>query len=261
MLRTRALSAVVLLALVGVPAALGGLPFLILVALAASLATWEYASLMRQSGHHPILPLSLLVALLLVAQSYWPATLDLRLVATLAVAGSLLATLWHRQPRPVTDWAVSLAGPVYLGLTLGHAVSLRNLDDGLRWLLVATVPIFVADSAAYFVGSAVGRHPWWPRHSPKKTWEGFAAELATSAVTVPLLAAWLVGLPWSSGLALGLLMGLLPPLGDLAESMIKRQAAVKDSSRLIPGHGGVLDRLDSLLISFPLVYYWAVLVV
>lgn len=248
-----------LLALVGVPAALGGLPFLVLVALAAGLATWEYTSLMRQSGHRPILPLSLLAALLLVAQSYWPAALDLRLVATLVVAGSLLATLWHRGPQPATDWAVSLAGPVYLGLTLGHAVSLRNLDQGLQWLVLAAVPIFVADSAAYFTGRAIGRHPWWPRHSPKKTWEGFLAGLVTSALVVPPLALWLVGLPWINGLALGLLMGLLPPLGDLAESMIKRQAGVKDSSRLIPGHGGALDRLDSLLISFPLVYYWAVL--
>ena len=112
---------------------------------------------------------------------------------------------------------------------------------------------------AYFAGRAFGRHPWWPRHSPKKTWEGYLAGVAAAALVSGLIGAFLLGLSPLEGIALGLLIGFIAPLGDLAESMIKRQVGAKDSSHLIPGHGGLLDRIDSLLITVPLVFYWAAL--
>lgn len=259
MLRTRVIYAVLLLALVAVPAVLGGAPFFLLIAVVGGLATWEHTNLLRQGGYHPLLPLSILVTLLFVARSFWQGVVPLDLVITGAVAGSLLVTLWHRQPQPVTDWALSLAGALYLGLLLGNVVLLRNLDRGLTWLVTGAGAVFAADIGAYFTGRALGRHPWWPRHSPKKTWEGYGAGVVAATLAALGLGVWLVGLKPVEALALGLLIGLVAPLGDLAESMLKRQVGAKDSSQLIPGHGGVLDRIDSLLIALPMVYFWATL--
>lgn len=259
MLRTRIISAAVLLTLVAIPTALGGLPFVLLVGLIGGLAAWEFVSLLRQNGYHPSLPLCIFLTLLFVVQANWPAVFPLPMVLAAAVAGSLLAALWYHRPQPVTDWALGLGGALYLGVMLGHFVSLRNLDQGLAWLLTAALSIFATDSGAYFAGRAFGRHRWWPRHSPKKTWEGYLAGAAVGSLAAALLSVWLLNLSPLEGALLGLLIGLVAPLGDLAESMIKRQAGAKDSSQLIPGHGGVLDRIDSLLIGLPIAYYWATL--
>jgi phosphatidate cytidylyltransferase len=258
-LRTRVISAIVLLVVVAVPTILGGPAFLGLVAVAGALAAWEYVGLMRQGGYDPILPLCLLVTLVAIAASYWGSIVPPEFVLALVVAGSLIATLWHKSPAPVTDWALSLAGGLYLGLLMGFFVALRGLDNGLAWILTAAVSVMVADAGAYFAGRAFGRHPWWPRHSPNKTWEGYLAGAALGALVTVVFGPWLLQLPLLESLGLGLAITLLAPLGDLAESMVKRQVGAKDSSNLIPGHGGVLDRLDSLLIALPLAYFWATL--
>ncbi|MCB0228095.1 MAG: CDP-archaeol synthase, partial [Anaerolineae bacterium] len=128
---------------------------------------------------------------------------------------------------------------------------------GLYWLLLGAIAIWTADATAYFAGRAFGKHPWWPRHSPKKTWEGYLSGAAAATVVTAILGVLLLQLSPLEGAALGLLIGLFAPLGDLAESMIKREVGAKDSSNLIPGHGGFLDRIDSLLITIPIVFYWA----
>ncbi len=260
MLRTRVISAAFLVVVVGVPAILGGWPFLALIAVIAGLGAWEYSKLLRQGGYQPSAALAIGLSLLFVAQARWPELLPLAPVLTAAVLASLLLTLWHKSPQPATDWALALAGALYLGWLMGHFVLLRNLPDGLAWLALAALVVWAADVSAYFGGRAFGRHPWWPRHSPKKTWEGYLAGVLAATLAAALLGRILLDLSWLEGLALGLLAGLLAPLGDLAESMIKRQVGAKDSSNLIPGHGGVLDRIDTMLITIPLVYYWATLI-
>jgi len=260
MLRTRAISAAFLVVLVGVPAILGGWLFLALIALVAGLGAWEYSRLLQRGGYHPSAWLVVGLSMLFVAQARWPELLPLAPVLTTVVLASLLLTLWHKSPQPANDWALTLAGALYLGWLLGHFVLLRSLPDGLAWLAVAVLVVWAADVSAYFAGRAFGRHPWWPRHSPKKTWEGYLAGVLAATLAAGVLAHILLGISWLEGLALGLLAGLLAPLGDLAESMIKRQVGAKDSGDLIPGHGGVLDRIDTMLITIPLVYYWATLV-
>lgn len=257
MLRTRVISAAVLVLVVAVPAYFGGWPFLVLIALIAALATREYCRLLQQGGYHPSVPLAIALSVLFVVQAQWPGILPLSLLLTAAVIGTLLLSLWHKSPQPLTDWALLLAGVLYLGWLSSQFVRLRMEPQGLAWLALAVLMVWAADVFAYFGGRAFGRHPWWPRHSPKKSWEGYLIGASAATVVGGVLIQPLVDLPWLEGLALGLLIGLVAPLGDLAESMLKRQVGAKDSSNLIPGHGGVLDRIDSLLIAIPIVYFWA----
>lgn len=259
MLRTRVISAIVLLMIVAIPTILGGVPFFVLVAVAGAVAAWEFITLMRQGGNQPILPLCMLAVVVAIALPYWRSIVPPGFALALLVAGSLIATLWHKSATPVTDWALTLSGALYLGGLMACFVLLRNLDQGLAWVLAAAVTVMVADAGAYFAGRAFGRHPWWPRHSPKKTWEGYLAGAALGALVTVLLGTRLLNLSPLESLGLGLAITLLAPLGDLAESMIKRQVGAKDSSNLIPGHGGALDRLDSLLIALPIAYFWATL--
>lgn len=259
MLRTRAKSAAVLVVVVAVPAIVGGWAFLALVAVTAALGAWEYSKLLQQGGYQPQRWLAVALSLLFVAQAQWPDLLPLAPLLTVVVLASLLLDLWHRAPQPASDWALTLAGSLYVGWLLSHFVRLRALPDGLAWLALAVLVVWAGDVSAYFAGRAFGRHPWWPRHSPKKTWEGYLAGVLAAALAAAALGHFLVGINWLEGLALGLLAGALAPLGDLAESMIKRQVGAKDSGALIPGHGGVLDRIDTMLVTIPLVFYWATL--
>lgn len=258
MLRTRVQSAALLFLLVAVPAWLGGWPFALLMTLIATLATWEYRGLLLANGYLLSSPLLLGLSLVWLAQAARPDLFPLSLVLSVLVIGSLLLTLWHHAPQPASDWALSLAGSLYIGWLLGHFIRLRALPDGWSWLLLATFTAWAADVSAYFAGRAWGRHRWWPRHSPKKSWEGYWAGVLAAALTALGLGHLLLGLPRLEGALLGLILGLVMPLGDLAESMLKRQVGAKDSSSLIPGHGGVLDRIDTLLIAIPIVFYWAV---
>jgi phosphatidate cytidylyltransferase len=136
---------------------------------------------------------------------------------------------------------------------------LRDLGNGEHWVLLAVLATWATDTAAYAVGKAVGRNRMAPRISPGKTWEGTVGALIGGLIAVPLLN-WPLDLPMTTVEA-ALLGALLPPvavLADLGESMLKRGVHVKDASGLVPGHGGFLDRLDSILFTVPLVYYFAI---
>jgi phosphatidate cytidylyltransferase len=137
----------------------------------------------------------------------------------------------------------------------GHLVALRQVADGLRWLLLSLAITWLADTGAYFIGSTWGRRKLAPRLSPGKTIEGTLGGWLTGVVTGGLVAG-LLELGVVHGLALGMLIGVASPLGDLGISMIKRQVGAKDSGHLIPGHGGMLDRIDSILFTVVIGYYY-----
>lgn len=268
MLRTRVLSAAVLIPLVAGLVYAGGwlLAGALLIVLVR--AAYELFQLMEQAGYRPSLWLSgLLVAGFLVVARY-PAPGLQGAVVTAGVLGSLL---WHllRPPQghPTQSWALTLGAALWLGWLGSHFVLLRDLSApfglglGTRWLVLVFLVTWINDSAAYFVGKAVGRHPCCPYLSPKKTWEGTVGGWLGGVAATVLLGHWLVDLPWLHGLALGVLVATLAPFGDLAKSMVKRQMNVKDFSALIPGHGGMFDRIDSLLFVAPIMYYYATLVV
>jgi phosphatidate cytidylyltransferase len=147
---------------------------------------------------------------------------------------------------------------LYVGLLLAHLGLLRSYRDGAWWVFAALLTTWLYDIGAYVTGRTVGKRPFMRHISPKKTVEGVAGGLALSTLaglaTVPT-----VGLRVWQALLLGLLAGVAAQIGDLVESMIKRQAGVKDSGAIFPGHGGVLDRIDSLLFSGALIAYLALL--
>ena len=140
---------------------------------------------------------------------------------------------------------------------------LRNLGDGEWWILVVLPAVWLADSGAYFIGSKFGRSKMTPRLSPNKSWEGYFGGITFAVIGTPLLVQWYYQLGLNPdgeitivrAAVIGILMGIVPTLGDLGESMIKRQMGKKDSGTLLPGHGGIFDRIDSWLWAAPFGYF------
>jgi phosphatidate cytidylyltransferase len=184
-----------------------------------------------------------------------------------AVAGVTLVStaLLARTPAPergVSLWQWTTACALYVGILASHYVLLRDQPNGRDWLFFAVITVWVADTGAYFVGRAIGRHKLAPAISPGKTIEGCIGALFTGLAAVFVLdRAFDLDLELGHRIALGLIIPVVAIIGDLAESSIKRSMGVKDSSGLFPGHGGVLDRMDSLLFAIPVVYYYLRLVV
>lgn len=248
--------------------ALGGPVYAILVGFILLLAAREYHRLFQAGGQRPAGPLLLIGAPLLALARALPGLSPGGVLAAL-----ILATLvWHLvdfergAPASGTDFAITLGGLLYLGWMGGYLIDLRRLPDGLWWTATLLSAVWLADTAAYAVGRALGRRLLAPRLSPKKTWEGFVGGVAGSALGTGVLAlVWGLGagpaslVNWPAGLLLGAVIGLVGPVGDLGISMLKRQTGVKDSGHVIAGHGGVLDRIDSWLIGIPVGYYGVLL--
>ncbi len=157
--------------------------------------------------------------------------------------------------KPVHTWLTTSIGAIYLGLMLGQVVGLRFLPNGFWYVLLGFGVTWANDSAAYFTGVTIGKHKLWPRLSPKKTWEGtIGGWIAASLAGAFLVWVMPVGIGPVFGAIAGFIMGVLALFGDLSISMIKRQVGVKDTGHIFPGHGGMLDRLDSLLFTLPFLY-------
>jgi len=230
-------------------------------------SAYELFHLMAEAGYRPFLPATALIIAALLAAARFPGWPLFGLVLAASIVGTLIWQLLRPpEGQPTQSWALTLGAALWLGFLGSHFVLIRDLSDpfglgiGTRWLALAFLVTWVNDSAAYFVGKAIGRHPSSPYLSPKKTWEGTVGGWLGGLAATVLLGYWLVDLPWLHGLALGALAATVAPFGDLAKSMVKRQMKVKDFSDLIPGHGGMFDRIDSLLFVVPVVYYYATLV-
>jgi phosphatidate cytidylyltransferase len=156
------------------------------------------------------------------------------------------------------QWAWIALGTVYIIVLLSSAILLRARPDGLGWMLVILVGTWACDTAAFLVGRSWGRHPLAPAVSPAKTVEGAIAGLAAAAL-VGLVASWAIAQPLARTVGLGLVVGLGAITGDLVESAFKRKVGAKDSGWIVPGHGGLLDRIDSLLVSMFLGYWYVVI--
>jgi CDP-diglyceride synthetase len=174
----------------------------------------------------------------------------------MAFIGSFCIFLLYDKPRAtLADVASSYLGIVYAGWFASFWILIRWMPNGNWLLLLAAFGVAYSDSTAYLVGRVAGKHPFFPQISPNKTIEGAAGSLILTTVTMAFVGP-LVGVPLPHSLILGILIGLSAQAGDLAESLLKRDAGVKDSANLIPGHGGLLDRFDGFLFAGPVAYFY-----
>ena len=224
--------------------------FALVVGLVAAFAAEEFLSLgagrgIGRPGKWFLLPVALVGASFIGGAEWVLSSLAASVIALLTVttfAGPLETALGRA--------GIGLGAIVYCGLTLGFLVLLPR-----ELVLLLFGIIWIGDSAAYYIGRAFGKHPLAPKISPKKTVEGGIAGLVASMLAGAIGGVWFLGEPWLSVTLIAGATAVMGQIGDLAESALKRSAAVKDSSSILPGHGGILDRLDSLFFAAP-VFYW-----
>jgi phosphatidate cytidylyltransferase len=248
------------------------------VILVAAMALHELYALFQAGGYMPRHRAGYLSLLLFVLAAAFEARTAISWTGAALAAGIVITLgfeVMHRdRQQQLVNWALTLSGAVYIGWSLAHFVLLRDIDQpldsqllnslrfdtGAMWIIAVLAITFANDTTAYFIGRTFGQHRMAPYLSPKKSWEGaiggMAGAMLAGAALIPLL-----GLPggvWAGALV-GAVGSIAGQLGDLAESLIKRQVGIKDSGRIIPGHGGLLDRVDSLLFTAPVLYYLAYL--
>lgn len=255
---TRVLTALPLIALVVICYNLGTLAFFVLAAVVVMLAAFELFDALGHAGRRPItiLGLGCILGMLLAAYASRP---DLLAVAVaVALNGSFLLALRPDRGRsPMSDVAWTVLGVAWIGGGGAGAVSILVLEpDGMLMLIGFVAVSALGDTGAYLVGTNAGHHKLAPAISPVKSWEGVAGGIVMSLAAGALLSAVLFDLHLVDGLAIGAICGLLGPVGDLVESMAKREIGVKDSGRILPGHGGFLDRLDAIIFCAPAVFLY-----
>ncbi len=235
-----------------------------LVVGAALLAQFEFYRLHFRDDRVPVLAaLGLGTGAVLLASLQWPGTLPERVVFLVALVAALTSRLvaTTELKRSLVDSSVMVFGILYVSLTLGHLLLTRTLPGGEYLIFFLVLVTWAGDTGAYYAGVTLGRHKLAPVVSPNKTIEGLLGGLVLAVVVAFIAQRWF--LPTFTILdcvATGLLLTGVGVLGDLSESAMKRSAGVKDSGAVIPAHGGMLDRLDSLLFTAPTFYYYMTLV-
>ena len=224
----------------------------------------------RTNSTDPNVWLGYIIYLALVADNLF---LEAEYLAPVLIVGSLTVftvEMFRKRPHVLENISTTVFGPVFIGLAIAMFIKLQQLGYAgqgghLGGYLVLTVfiGVWTCDTLAYFIGSAIGKHKIFPRVSPNKSWEGSLSGAVGAIVAMFLVmqAGWLPGLDMWDAVALGLITGIAGQVGDFAESLVKRDVGVKDSSNLLPGHGGAWDRLDSILFAAPLSYLYLTMIV
>lgn len=236
--------------------------FLLFVAVGCS---FEFLRMVRQQGARPCQPLAYFYAVVGFLLLGIPAIIGLNIalfgymvVFYCLFALSVIVQLWQHSEQPFREAAYTLLPLLYIAVPLALMLTVLQ-DHGPLVLFMIVATVWVNDSGAYIGGSLFGRHKMWPRHSPGKTWEGTAFGVAVSVVFAVFVGPAVSIIAWQHWLFLALVCSIAGTLGDLVESMLKRSVGVKDSGSIMPGHGGFLDRFDSLLIIMPFVYLYLTL--
>jgi phosphatidate cytidylyltransferase len=251
------------------------------VAVITAVALWEYFGLGEAIGHRGYRVWTVICAVLLI-YAQWMTAYDNRVagrmmllhgnpivqppfalwVFFLFVLGLTVITVWGKRAlvEALPAAGISSSGLLLVAFTLSYSVPLHGLGwMGPRFLLFACGITWAGDTVAYFVGRGIGKHLLAPKLSPKKTWEGSVGSMAGSLVVAWAFSYW-IKIPVGHLLAMGAVGNVAGQMGDLLESAYKRSAGVKDSGGLLPGHGGILDRIDALILCIPVIWYYLVIV-
>jgi len=228
--------------------------FLGVIALASGVGIWEMVRALKVTGARPPLVPLLAGGVLMTGLAWFegPDALQLGLVATI-----LAALVWRFSEHKDgfrRDMAAAALIAVYVPFLLSFGVLLVLPDDGAYRVLCTLLAVVLSDTGGYAAGVFLGKHPMAPTISPKKSWEGFGGSITSAAVGSALLTYFLLDVPFHWGLLFGAVISVAAVVGDLAESMLKRDIGIKDMSNLLPGHGGLMDRLDSILFAVPAAY-------
>ncbi len=273
-LRQRVLTAVVLLPPVVGVIYWGTWPLVVLIAVSVAVCLLELYGALKHSGYQPRAAVGLSTALLLCAAAALQGSTSFDITGAALALGLLFAIITEmprrQHQRGLENWALTFASACYIGWLMSHYILLRRLETplepgwlsflqlapGAAWVYLVLMITWLQDTMAFFVGRSFGRHRMSRYISPQKSWEGAAGGIL-SAMLGAMLAVPALGLPigYPAAALLGTMGGSAGLLGDLAESWIKRQIGIKDISNLMPGHGGIFDRADSMLFTAPILYY------
>ncbi|MCM1002944.1 MAG: phosphatidate cytidylyltransferase [Candidatus Gastranaerophilales bacterium] len=233
----------------------GGIWLALLVSIVVFYASKEYTTILRHKGFFPSLKIILASSLIFAVLAFFNKFEWLPLAFTLSAMMALMWVLFRGRQPYIANVATTVFGFLYCGWFPLHLLFLRNFEGGMGYTVLLFFAVLVTDTFCYIFGSRFGKHKLAAVISPNKTIEGsiggsVMCMIFSLAIGIP------IGLPWYHAVILGVLIAAFAQIGDLCESMIKRDAGVKDSSNVLPGHGGFLDRTDSYILTIPVVYYY-----
>lgn len=263
------LSTRVFVALIGVPllivfCILGKIPFLALVIVIGLVSYYEFSRMLRNRHTHAHRLIGYLSVGAIIVNEY-KNFIDYHILFLIITLLLLLLELFRRKESAVANLGGSMLGIMYIGFFAGAIIDLREFycasvftySQGGYLIIAIMATIWICDSAAYFIGSAYGLHKLMPRVSPNKSWEGAIAGFVFSVLAMIAAHEFILDfMELKDAIVIGIIVGTFGQIGDLVESLFKRDSHVKDSSSIIPGHGGILDRFDSLLFTAPIVYLY-----
>lgn len=268
MVLRRIITGILVAVLVGIVIWVGEPWFTLTACIISAMATFEFYRIARSNKVQPFTYFGIVCSVIFVANSYYiayvpnpyPFTLGI-LLAFITVIPLIWALFRHNKDSSFASWSWTVSGILYIGWLLSFYILTRSLDQGKWWIYLILACSALSDVFAYAVGSTVGKHALAASISPGKTWEGAAGGMAASIIFAFIISIWF-NLPlnyWQIAVA-GVIIGVFSLLGDLVESLLKRNLNVKDTGHLLPGHGGILDRIDSHLLISPIAYYLIILV-
>lgn len=262
----------ILVAVLAIPLILGlsywgKIPFLVFALVIGLVSFYEFSAMAKIKNIFVCNLVGFLSVALIILNAYFH-FFELEIFFLSAIPVLLLIELFRNKHSAISNISATLLGIFYTGFFTATLIGIReyyvgnSLDysNGGFIIISILITLWMTDSAAYFIGSAFGKHKLFPRVSPNKSWEGAIAGFLFAIITLVVLKFVLLDfLGWIDIIAFGIIIGIFGQIGDLIESLVKRDAGVKDSSNIIPGHGGIFDRFDSLLFSAPIIYLYLLL--